>query len=211
MKFFFVPGAMVVIFLFGCVSKRPVIVTDGSIKQGQVYELSSPPKSWIQKPGDEAWVGSVGGKMRDISFLKCPGPMLISVESARYEAPPLNAPNDFESVARKIVQRSYEVNGISHSILESDEKKVGGQEIAYFLIESSENMVESCQSEVKVNRAVLTRFYVYKKGEWGYSYFSKKVRWPALIILSYASPKENHNEGVGDFERMVQSFRFIEK
>ena len=136
--------------------------------------------------------------------------------SARYDQTPrrgktqqgINA-DSFESVTLDYLESRYRTMGVKNELVSHQRIVLVDYEAIEAVFKTDEVMSGGCESEGEKTRAVLNKYVLIKHGDWGYDFFSARGKWPAMVIHWYGSPTENFDEGISDFDRMVQSFRFV--
>lgn len=166
--------------------------------------------------GEKTWRGGMSGRSRDVHFVRCPGMGVIVIYTARWDPweykkrkHEMVPPNSFEGVVLDYLEERYRSLGIKNEVISHQPIRLGGYEAMEVIINTEEEDFESCESLNKKMRSERNKYVVIKNGNWGYGYFSVRAKWPAMIVLWYGSPIENYDEGASDFDRMVQTFRFV--
>ena len=200
----------------GCVRSRASLTQDNKTVRRGVYQVSPPGEGWNAHRGEKTWRGGMSGMSRDAYFVSCPGPKVIVIYSAGWDPWKYGRKkreaidvDSFEGLALDYLEEQYNFLGIKNEIISHQPINLAGLEAVEAVFKTEQESFESCQSLNKTMRIELNKYVVIKRGQWDYGRFSRRGKWPEMIVLWYGSPIENFEEGVGDFDEMVQSFHFL--
>lgn len=206
------------VFLSGCGTHRMVLVRERQVENEGLYRVNKPVGEWKWNDSRVIRYGTVGTAADDIIFWKCPGLQQITIMRADYrrnerkKALPVQVEkNSFEEVAVRFLQSFNEKMGVKDiRFLEHRKASLSGYEAVEVLVVTRDEYLVACDSNQLGERVLKSKFVLIKRGDWGYTQFSKKGRFPRMIVLWYSSPVENFDGGVDEFDQMVQEFRFME-
>jgi len=215
-------GLLSVVVLTGCGSYRSVVLKEHRVENSGLYEFDRPDNggSWQWRESDQRHYGEVGFSANDVLFVDCSGPKHIMVSRAKYRRPgrkedlPEGVPEDsFQGVAVWFLTEFYKKMGVSEArFSEVNTSSVADSEAAEVLVETREGYPESCEPGFKnVERKLLNKFIVVKRGDWAYTKMSPKGTFPNMIVFWYGSPEEYFKEGLDEFDRVVKSFRLVQR
>lgn len=198
--------------LSGCAVNRSVLTTSEKVTVKKVFEVLSPGPDWKRKEVKSVHSEKNSATIRDIIYSKCPGPKIVVISRAVYRPPLFGRKkvnlDSFEGVALAYLDEVYK--GLRHirnrELISHQSISVAGSSAVEAMYKTSEPFTD-CDGD-KRETEILNKFIIIEGGD-AAAFWSWGLKSPKMMVLWYASPVENFDDGVGDFDRMVQSFRFL--
>ncbi len=220
-------GKMAVLFLLfslgvtACSISRSMIVSEKKIIMQGLYEFDPPGLNWqratIEKPFSRE--GNTE-ENRDIAFTSCPGIKGIVISRAVYGFPIFLKkswskemdPYSFENIALCYVDDGYyflkKRQKLSNYEIVSHRTMQLGYYQAIEVICKTREVFATGKAEVK-DGELMNKFVVIEAGDRSVFLGNMGFRnWP-MIVFWYGSPVEYYEDGLKDFDKMVESFHFI--
>ncbi len=202
----------------GCSISRSMIVNDRKVIMQGLYEVDSPSLNWQSSTKDAFNMGDNSKTKHDVVFASCPGPKLIVISRAVYRPDVFKKKwtkeidsNSFENIALCYLDDFYHGQKIRKLIFSYEIVSYRNIHIGYYnaveAICKTKEIFKNCEGEEK-EKELMHKFILIEGGDssafpgWG-------LNSPRMIVFWYGSPVENYEEGLAEFDKMVQSFRFI--
>jgi len=216
---FFLTSALFV--LNGCAVHRQMVIANNKITSEGLFTIDQPADDWGIILKEKFSSGLHSATRRDIYFLRCPGPQIMIVSRAVYipslartmkfaEHKDLSLFMEFASEYIEDYYQSMEHRPI-RKVISSKHTQLGHSDTLETIIETNEK-VNVCDKD-KVSKetqmkTIQNKFVIIEGGDdAAFSGWGRDT--PKMIVFWYASPAETFDSGVGEFDRMVQSFQFL--
>lgn len=197
----------------GCNPVRPFIVNGTKIENKGLYEIENLGDRW-----DRVFLKTVKSNphwalINDISYIRCPNSQIVVIMKAVCK--PIDRgekkikKDDFENSALNFIFdlfKARRINKVSPELLSHQKIKINNTEGIEATFETKEPL--GCDKSNQEEREVLTKFVVLNRGDI-MAFWSWGTNSPKWMIFWYASPVEEFDNGLAEFDKMVQSFRFL--
>ncbi len=213
---------LVSIGVTGCSISRSMIVNDKKVIMQGLYEVDPPSQDWQGSVrGTFSSESSDSARINDIVFTSCPGPKLIVISRAVYRTGMVMtkkwseemSSRSFENIALCYLDEFYSglknrEKGFAYEIVSHRNIQVGRYNAVEAICKTKE-LFKDCDGQRKATD--LTNKFILIEGGDQSAFLDWGLKSPRMIVFWYGSPVEYYEDGLKDFEQMVQSFRFIKE
>lgn len=195
---------LAILFLIdGCAHDHGITIQDQKVIKEGLYEVQALDNTWLQIPNFGGHTIYVSSDRDDIVYLRCPDQQLVAIiraDNRRHPKRFRNVSPTFEEAARYFVEDYNEDAGtivqesiVSHAMQLNDTDAI---EFEYLVSNPLRlcSRVDKDLAQIKV-KMIITKYW-RPGGDGG------------MIALIYKSPPETFDQKIGEFNQMVQSFRF---
>lgn len=217
-KISYIP-CLLLLVLTGCSISRSMIVNDKKVIMQGLYEVDSPSLNWQYTVRGSFSSDESSARINDIVFASYPGPKLIVISRAVYGTGPFMTKkwskemkaNSFENIALCYLDEFYHGLKIRKKVFAYEIVSHRNMHVGYYnaveAICKTREMFTNSEGEKKESE--LTNNFILIEGGDQSEFFNWGLKSPRMIVFWYGSPVENYEEGLAEFDKMVQSFRFI--
>ncbi|MBI5745737.1 MAG: hypothetical protein HZA13_01895 [Nitrospirae bacterium] len=204
-----------------------VIIEDNKIRYKGLYEVNALDGEWKWHEVNQGGRSLNSFYKYDGVYFRCSNQQeqMITIEQESYNWPPGKKPrrilgqegSPFETIVMDFLDEHYDAMKPKipkRELISFQEIHLADYKAVEAMFVTELSYPGSCDSKEKSIRSLKFKYVVIKRGEWkeSYAWFGFPLSsLPNLIVLWYRSPVEAFDTGVDEFDRMVQSFRFIKE
>lgn len=189
-------------------------VQENIIRNDGIYEINRLSPEWEWHPGMLKGRSRNSVDAHDIWFKRCPGPQTVTIIRAIYEPPLLIfGDTDVDQTVKEMLNYLNETYDTmtpkpkNRELISHRRLILNNYDTAESVFLTTEEFPTSCETPRSISREIKSKFVLIKRGAW------LKPLWkydsPNLIVLWYASPEDQYDDSVNEFDQMVQSFRLL--